>query len=390
VSTVDYGRGLRPLWAFDEAMTFFNHGAFGATPRELMAEQDRWRARMERQTARFFMGELPDLIREAAGALAAFVGAAPERLVMVENASQGIQAVLNALVLEPGDRILATDHVYGAVRHAATHVARRAGAELVEVKVPLPVAGPGAFGAALEAALDGRTRLLIVDHVTSPSALVLPVARLVALARSRGVPVLVDGAHGPGLLDLDVGAVGADWYVGNCHKWLCAPKGAGFLVLGPEAPGDLHPVTISHAYGRGPVAEFGKIGTRDPSAWLSVPAAIAFHRRLGGAALRARNRALALEGARYLETRLGLVPAGPDEMLSAMVALRLPGGFGAATPERAAELREALWQAARIEAIVMVHSGALWLRLCAHAYSEAGEFARLAEVLDALGRGAAP
>ncbi len=381
-----WGRHMRPLWAFDPEMVFLNQGAFGATLRELMAVQAEWRDRMERQTARFFMGELPALIRDAAAALAAFVGADPDRTVMVENASSGIMAVLVSQDLKPGDKIILTSHVYGAVRHAVRHVAGRTGAEVVEVPVPVPVAGPQDFVAAIAAAIDARTRLIVVDHVASPSSLILPVAQIVALARQAGACVLIDGSHAPGLVDLDLTALDADYYVGNCHKWLCNPKGAGFIVLGREAAAaaTLHPLTISHAYGQGVLAEFGKIGTRDPSAWLTVPAATAVHDRLGGAALRARNTALTRAGCERLAAQLGTDLAGPPTMFAAMVSLRLPSGFGPAVPETAATLREALWQQGRVEALILPLHGALWLRLCGFAYTEAADFTHVAATLDAV------
>jgi isopenicillin-N epimerase len=381
-----WGRAMRPLWAFDPDMVFLNQGAFGATLRSLMEVQTAWRSRMEMQTARFFMGELPALVRAAVAPLAAFVGADPERTVMVENASSGIMAVLVSLDLKPGERVITTSHVYGAVRHALRHVAARTGAEIVEVPVPLPVSSPQDFLGALAAAIDARTRLVLVDHVASPSALILPVAEIVAMARAAGAVALIDGAHGPGMIDLDLTALDADYYVGNCHKWMCNPKGAGFIVLGraAAAEGRLHPLTISHAYGQGFVAEFGKIGTRDPSPWLTVPDAVAAHRVMGGAALRARNTDLARTGAAAIATRLGTGLAGPAQMFAAMVSLRLPDAFGPATPAAAAALREALWQRGRIEALVLPFCGALWLRLCAFAYTEPADFDAVSDTLDRI------
>jgi len=382
----DWGKPMRPLWAFDPDMVFLNQGAFGATLRSLLKVQTNWRTRMELQTARFFMGELPGLIRAAVETLAAFVGADPERTVMVENVSSGIMAVLVSLDLKPGERVVITSHVYGAVRHALCHVAARTGAEIVEVAVPLPVTGPEDFLEALGGAINPRTRLVIVDHVASPSALILPVAGSVALAQAAGAVVLIDGAHAPGLIDLDLTALDADYYVGNCHKWLCNPKGAGFIVLGraAAAEGRLQPLTISHAYGQGFVAEFGKIGTRDPSAWLTVPDAIAAHARLGGATLRARNADLARSGGATIAAHLGTGLAGPARMFAAMVSLRLPARFGPATPVAAAALREALWQEGRIEALVLPIEGALWLRLCAFAYNDPADFDAVAEALDRI------
>lgn len=378
-----WGRSLRPLWAFDERMVFFNQGAFGATLRELMETQDDWRRKIELQTARFFMGDLPGLLGEVTSRVASFAGAAPERTVMIENASAGIMTALDACSFRAGDRIVTTDHIYGAARRALAHVAKRTGAEVVEVAVPLPVSGPADFLTALDPAIDARTRLVVVDHIASPTSLVLPIEDIAALCRSRGARLLVDAAHAPGLVDLAVDELGADFYVANCHKWLCAPKGSAFLVVGPAAATelDVHPLVISHAYGQGLGAEFAKTGTRDPSAWLTVPASIDAHERLGGEALRARNARLAREGGTWIAETLGTTLSGPAEMFAGMVSIRLPDRFGTSSWDRGSQIREALWQQGRVEAIVAPHSGALWLRLCVYAYNEFDEFERVAEIV---------
>lgn len=375
-----YGRALRDLWSLEENIHFLNHGSFGALPRELFAVQNEWRARLEAQPVRFFMEELPARLREAAAALAAFVGTAPDRLGFVENASSGVSAVVGSLKLAGGDEILTTDHVYNAVRNRLRHAAAQAGARVIEVPLGLPVTTPDAIVDAVAAALTERTRLLVIDHVASPSAVLMPVERVVAHARGRGVPVLVDGAHGPGMLDLDIDAIGADWYVGNCHKWLCAPKGAGFLAVGRNPPFAVHPTVISHAYGQGFTAEFDKIGTRDPSAWLAVPAAIGFHERLGGAALRARNIALARAAGRRLADQLGTECGAPAEMLGAMSTVRLPWD-GAADRAAASSVHDALWRRHRVEVPIMPFAGRLWLRLSVQAYNDADDYDALAAAL---------
>lgn len=379
-----YGRALRHLWALEEDMVFLNHGAYGATPRALFERQNEWRLRMEAQPPRFFMNELPGLIRGAAGAFADFVGAAAERTVLLENATSGVNAVLRSLRFAPGERIVTTDHVYGAVRNTLRFAAERSGATVVEVPVAMPLRAAADAADAVERALDERTRLVVIDHVASPSALVFPVADVVRRCRARGIPVLVDGAHAPGHVDLDVDAIGADWYVGNAHKWLCAPKGAAFLAVGVDAARrEIHPTTISHAYGQGFAAEFGKIGTRDPSAWLCIPDAIDLHRRLGGRALRDRNAALAASAgaalAAGLESELGGTAPGS---FGAMVTVRLPCALEA-TWANAARLRDRLWRDHRVEALVTAVAGSLWLRLSVHAYNDEADFAGLPEAVRA-------
>jgi isopenicillin-N epimerase len=375
-----WGGAARAEWMLDPRRTFLNHGSFGATPRAVLAVQAKWRRRMERRPTGFMAYELPGALREAAGRLAGFLGARSDDLVFVENATAGCNAVLRSLRLGPGDEILLTDHGYPAVRKTAEHVAGQAGARVVVAPVPFPVAGPSPVVASVAARLSARTRLAILDHVTSPTALVFPVAELTSLCRSAGVPVLVDGAHAPGMLELDVPAIGADWYVGNCHKWLMAPKGAGFLWAAPARQAGLHPPVISHGYGAGFLAEFDWIGTRDPSAWLSVPAALEFHDRLGGASLRRRNSELAAEVAsllrHYWRTECGTADAAA--MQGAMATIRLPSGAGEATPERALERRAWLDREHRIEVPIVAFAGALWARVSAQAYNERADYERLA------------
>jgi isopenicillin-N epimerase len=219
---------LRPRseWLLDPDVTFLNHGSFGATPRAVLAEQARWRERMERHPTGFMSFVLPGALREAAARLATFVGAAAPDLVFVENATAGCNAVLTSIALSAGDEILLTDHGYPAVRKAALHVAARTGARVVEAAIQFPIEEPSDIIATVTARLGPRTRLVVLDHVTSPTAVILPVRELTALCRAAGARVLIDGAHGPGMLPLDIPAIGADWYVGNCHKWLMAPKGS--------------------------------------------------------------------------------------------------------------------------------------------------------------------
>jgi isopenicillin-N epimerase len=213
--------------------------------------------------------------------------------------------------------------------------------------------------------------------VTSPTAVIFPIRELVAQCRAAGALVLVDGAHAPGMLSLDVPAVGADWYVGNCHKWLMAPKGSGFLWANPARQADTHPLVISHGFGQGFTAAFDWVGTRDPTAWLAVPAAIDFHLRLGGPALRERNAALARAQATRLAHAWNTERGAPDPLTGSMAAVRLPIN-GPASPESAQELRAKLFADHRNEVAVMAFAGALWARISAQAYNQPADYERLA------------
>ncbi len=318
------GAAIRHEWMLDPDFLTVNHGSYGATPRVVLAAQAEWQARMEAQPTRFMQRELPAALRHAATRLAGFMGADGEDLAFVENATVGCNAVLRSLDLIPGDEIVVLSHGYGAVVKTARYVATRSGARVVEAGLPFPRPSDEAVTASIAAAVGPRTRIAVLDHITSASALLLPITAMIDACHAAGVPVLVDGAHAPGNVTLDIPATGADWYVGNCHKWLMAPKGCGFLWARRARQDGLHPVTISHGLGGGFLAEFDWTGTRDMSAYLAVTAALDFHERLGGAALRARNAALAAEAAALLAGRLGTETGCGNRLACAMDVVRLP------------------------------------------------------------------
>lgn len=370
------GAAVRHEWTLDPDFVTVNHGSFGATPRVVLAAQAACRSRMEAQPTRFMATELPAALRAAADRLAGFLNARGQDIALVDNATTGCNAVLRSLPLQPDDEVLVLGHGYNAVRQTVRFVTERAGARMVEAPLPFPRPRPAALVEAVAACLGPRTRLAVVDHVTSGSALVLPIAEIVAACHAAGVPVLVDGAHAPGQLDLDLTALNADWYAGNCHKWLCAPKGSAFLWARPDRQAALHPTVISHGYGQGFAAEFDWTGTRDPSPFLAVPAALDFHARLGGAALRARNASLAAEAGLGLAARWG-TEMGNAGCSAAMAVVRLPATFG--HDDAAARALRGRLLAAGCDAPVHAIDGALWLRLSAFAYNEPEDYDRLFE-----------
>jgi isopenicillin-N epimerase len=320
-------------WTLDLAVAFLNHGSFGAAPRPVLAAQEAWRRRMEAEPVRFFSRELEPAMDAARQALGAFVGADPDDLAFVPNATAGFNTVLRSLRFSPGDELLTTDHAYNAAKNAMEYVAARDGASVVIAAVPFPSGGAGEVVEAVLAAVTPRTRLALLDHVTSATALVLPIDTLVAELNARGIETLVDGAHAPGQVSLDVPAIGATYYTANLHKWVCAPKGSGFLWVRRDRQAQIRPLSISHG-ANSPKAdrsrfrvEFDWTGTADPSAYLAVPDAIRFGGELipgGWAALRERNHALALAARDLLCERLGIEAPAPDEMVGCMASVPLP------------------------------------------------------------------
>ncbi|MFC7477567.1 aminotransferase class V-fold PLP-dependent enzyme [Dankookia sp. GCM10030260] len=372
---------LRAEFALDPGFLTVNHGSFGATPRRVLAAQADWRARLEAQPSRFMVEVLTPALRAAAARLAGFLGCDADGLGFVDNATAACNAVLRSVRIGPDDEILLLSHAYGAVRKTAGHVAAAAGARVVDARLPFPRPRPEAVVNSVAGAITPRTRLAVLDHITSPSALVLPIEAMVAACRARGVPVLVDGAHGPGQVPLAVAALGADWYAGNCHKWLMAPKGCGFLWTAPQRRAETHAPILSHGLGEGYLAEFDWTGTRDPGAFLAVTDAIEALEALGGPALMARNRAMALAAGGMLAARLGTEVAALPGMAGSMAAIRLDLP-GPATREAAIALRARLL-AAGTDAPVSAIDGGFWLRISAAAYNEPADYERLAVLLGA-------
>lgn len=385
-----FGRRLLDEWLLDPAITYLNHGTVGVTPRRVLDAQRALRDEIERQPSRVLYREIVGMVgakrpartrlRKAAEAVAEFVGAEGSDLVFVDNATTGVNAVLRSLDLAEGDEILISDHAYGGVARAALHAARRSGARVRTVELPYPGPVSEAIVASFAVALSPRTRLAIVDHITSDTALVLPLAEIGAVCREQGVRVLADGAHAPGMLPLDVPALGVDWYVADLHKWAFAPRSAGFLWAARERHAGLRPPVISWGLDEGFLREFRWVGTRDPTAYLASSEGIAFLRELGEEAVYAHNHALAWEAAQMLTERFGTEVGVAEEMVGAMAAVPLPEELGS-TELEAERLRDALLFEDAIEVAVRPRVGRLWTRISAQVYNELGDYERLADAI---------
>ncbi len=388
-------RSVPGPFLLDPAWDYLNHGSFGACPGPVLEVQASLRRRLERQPVRFLDNDYEGMLDEARRALAAFVGADPEGLAFVPNATTAVNAVLRSLSPRPGQALLVTDHAYGACRNALEDVAARTGARVIVARIPFPLSDPREVVEALLEAATPDTRLALVDHVTSPTGLVLPIADIVKELQARDIDVLVDGAHAPGMVPLDLRSLGAACYTGNCHKWLCSPKGAGFLWVRPDRRDAVRPVVVSHgATSRRTdrsrfLMEFDWVGTGDPTAWLSVPAAIDFLGSLfpgGWPALMERNRTLAIRARDLLCAALGVSAPAPDSMIGSLASVPLPdrpAGRKGRPPLGLDPLQEALQERARIEVPVMAwpHPPRRLLRVSAQIYNHPTQYRRLADVL---------
>jgi isopenicillin-N epimerase len=378
-------------WTLDPEVVYLNHGTVGVPPRRVLEAQQRIRDLIERQPARFLLRELTAVavrpwdkprMRAAADAVAVFLGARGDDLVFVDNATTGVNAVLRSIDWRAGDEILITGLTYGAVANAAHYVGRERDVAVRAVELPFPVDDPGEITAAVAAAIGPRTRLALIDHVTSESAQVLPIAEIAAACAARGVAVLVDGAHAPGALALDIPALEVDWYVGNLHKWAYSPRSCGILWAGPPRQVGLHPTVISWGLDQGFTTEFDLVGTRDPSAHLAAPEGIAFLRELGHDAVRAYNHRLAWDSAVRLTKHWGTDLGLPESMVGTMATIPLPDRAGS-TSEDAANLRDALLFEDGIEVQMHESRGRLWVRISGQIYNDGSDVDRLVRAVDA-------
>ena len=376
-------------FSLDPEVVYLNHGAFGACPEVVQDTQRALRERLEHNPVHFFMRELEPLLDDTRAVLGTFLGAQPEDLAFVPNATAGVNTVLCALDFEAGDEIVVCDHTYPACRNAVQYWARRRSLQVRTAQIPFPLASAEELSAALLAQVTSRTRLVLLDHVTSPSGLVLPLAALVGRLRDLGIDTLVDGAHGPGMLPLELERLGAAYYTGNLHKWACAPKGAAFLWVRRDRQDRIHPLVISHGASQARsdrsrfLLEFDWTGTLDPSAILSVPRALAFLGDLfpgGHRELYAHNHALALRARRTLCAALGTAPPCPDAMIGSLAVALFPEHAPRAPTPGA--LYDAL-RARSIEVPIVPFPGypSGFVRIAAQVYNSDAEFAYLAAAL---------
>ncbi len=381
------------LWPLERGVAFLNHGSYGACPTEVLRHQAALRAEMEAEPVRFLGRELEGRLDAARAALADFVGADPDDVAFIANATSGVNAVLRSLTFSAGDEVLTTDHAYAACRNTLDYVANRSGARVNVAVIPFPVDSPDAVVEAVLAKVTPRTRLALLDHITSPTGIILPIERMVAELARRGVETLVDGAHAPGMVPVDLRALGAAYYSANCHKWLCAPKGSAFLWVRRDRQADIHPLTISHGAtavrpGRSRFRlEFDWMGTQDPTGWLTVPRAIDYLGGLlpgGWPALMARNRALTLEARGLLCAAAGTPPPSSDEMIGSLAAIVLPDSPTVETRWRVRDpIQGKLFEGWGIEVPIMRWPAApkRLLRISAALYNSPEQYTRLADAL---------
>jgi isopenicillin-N epimerase len=394
-ATRTFGASVRADWPLEANVTYLNHGTVGVTPHRILAAQQAIRDEIERRPSGILLRELTSIVvgrprpqkprmRQAADVVAEFLGARGDDVVFVDNATTGANAVLRSFPLAAGDEILVTDLGYGGVTQAAAFAARERGSVLRTAVTPYPVRSSADLVEAIIAAIGPRTKLAVIDHITSQSALILPVAEIAKECHAREVAVLADGAHAPGAISFDIPSLGVDWYVANLHKWMWTPRSSGILWAPPERQKGLHPAVISWGLDQGFTAEFDLPGTRDPSAHLAAPAAIALMRELGVTEVQQYNHALAWAGARRLADRWNVPLDTPEALVGTMATIVLPERVGR-TADEALDVRDRLLFEHGIE--VQLHSfrDRLHARISAQIYNTMDDIDRLADVVSRMG-----
>ncbi len=409
---------LAAEFALDPSIAFLNHGSFGARPRQILESQNKRRAEFEARPIEWLDRRRHDMIEAAKQKLGSFIGMTPANFGFVTNATGGINAVLRSLTFNPGDELLTTNHVYNAVRKTMKYLAAKVpggGAKYIEVAVPFPVASPEQIIRAIESAITPRTRILVVDHITSPTAVIFPIKQIIDLCTSRNVDVIIDGAHAPGMIPLNVEELGAAYYAGNLHKWTCAPLGSAFLWVRPDkqtANGGIHPTTISHFLDENFINEFNWQGTRDITPWLCIQDSLAWFEGpgLGWDRVMKHNHQMAVWVQQMLCDRWQVEPSTPMRqtettcdapMIGSMTTVLLPSQ--AKLHARFADFqacRQAIYDQHRIEVPVVEFpmsqanpkspggsiSGNWYVRPCCQIYNTPEQYERLATaVLDLIG-----
>jgi isopenicillin-N epimerase len=384
---------LASHWSLESSRLFLNHGSFGACPDFVIAEQRKWQDLMEQEPVQFFEELMPDLLLKSRKALGAFLSCPADDLALVSNATSGVNTVLRSLHFEEGDEILVPNHAYQACRNSIDFVAQRWGAKVVEVAIPFPIEGPQIVIDLMKSACTPLTKLVMIDTVTSPTGLRMPFEELTAHFEENGVEVLLDAAHGIGMIPLNLEKLGASYVTSNCHKWLCAPKGSAFLYVRKDKQSKIQPLTISHGH-TFPLGgttrfrhEFDWTGTQDLSGWCALPAVIEGMAELvegGWEAIMEHNHDLAIQGRNILCERLGIQPPCPDEMIACISTIQLPGEL--VTPELMHEpdpLHQILSETYNIQVPVWSwpSPAGRYLRISAQLYNSIEQYEQLADAL---------
>lgn len=369
---------LAAHFQLDPDITFLNHGSYGACPKPVFDTFQNWQREVEQNPVEFIGMRLPDLLAESRRKLAPYLGTDADNIVYVKNATFGMNIVARSLKLNAGDEVLTTDHEYGAVNNAWQFNCDRQGAIYKQQPIPLPIEDPIDVVDQLWAGITDKTKVISISHITSPTALIFPVAEVCKRARQAGIITVIDGAHAPGQIDLNMEEIGADYYTGNAHKWLSAPRGAAFLYAHPDRQDALDPLSISHGWHR-PNSDqsqfldyFSVTGTDDYASYLSVPNAIEFQAQNNWPDVRTACKKLLQEAESRILALSGFPPISPDSMYAQLRAIPIKGSVSDYAH---------LWDTHKIIVPILEWNGHTFVRISIQAYNTPEDVDHLIDVL---------
>lgn len=377
---------FRKLFMLDPEIVFLNHGSFGATPRPVFAVYQNWQRDLERQPVEFLGRRANGLLQHARAILAAYLNTATDNLVFATNATHGINIIARSLRLGPGDEVMASNHEYGALDRTWRYLAGKSGFKYINIPISLPVSSESEFVENFFSKVTPQTKVIFISHITSPTALIFPVQAICARAKSEGILTVIDGAHAPGQIPVNLDALGADFYSGNCHKWLCAPKGSAFLYAAPQVQHLVEPLIVSwgwesdHPSNSHFVDILEWTGTRDISAFLTVPEAIAFQEKYHWTEVRSKCHQMAYGTQLKIRQLTGLMPLNGDDpnSFSQMGASTLPASTDLDI------LKRRLYDEYHIEVPLIEWEGFKLIRYSFQAYNDEGDQQALLAALTKL------
>ncbi len=379
---MNFGHELKSLWHLESDLLFLNHGSFGGTPKQVLEAEWEWEKRMERDPMHFFLDDYNLLLAKVIKRLADFVYADPRKLVLVDNATSGVCTVLRSeLTDKPAEfTIVFTSHIYPAVKKIIEYISKVNGYKTNEIYIPFPLAGEEEIMDYYRKGLGDGPGIAVLDHISFGPGVIFPIKEMIDFSRQKGFFTLVDAAHAPGMLPLNIEELKADWYVGNCHKWMFTPKGCALLWADTHVQDITTPLTISHFYGEGYSQGFGWTGTRNPAPWLALGEALDFINSFGHENIYNYNHNLIIEGSNLIAESLGVQPTVPGDMLGFLAPVEFPGNFSG-TPQESAALRARLYKEHNAEAVFNYLDGKMWLRITAQIYNEISDYKKLAGIL---------
>jgi isopenicillin-N epimerase len=375
---MDFGYNIKKEWLLDNGVTFLNHGSFGATPIKVLEAKEEYERRLEREPLSFFLEEYPHLLKKSLLKLADFVGASTDDIVLVDNATTGVNTVLRSLEneLNPGDEIITPNHVYHGIRNTMRYFSEKTGTKFIEFDIPFPTVDNKIIINKINEQINNRTKILIVDHITSPTSLIFPIKEIIDLCRSKGIITIIDGAHAPGMLKLNLDELGADFYTGNCHKWMFTAKGCAFLWISKKWQNKIHPLVISLFYGNGIQSEFGWTGTKNPSSWLALSPAIDFYKTLGFDRICEYNHKLICEATELICDELDIHKHSDYNMLGFMSSIEFPVKMVINT-RTTMDLRNQFMRDYKIELSFHNLNDKIFFRISSQVYNEIDDYKKL-------------